>query len=113
MPWDSPGLPPRSADDRCRRHKYCSYRDDDPAYCPLCHARHEMGTGGQCAAVGKRGRVVDSTTHPTLRLGQYAHPLDEAKRRATGVTNGANAITQGDWATGLFAGAAGGFEESQ
>jgi hypothetical protein len=72
-----------------------------------------MGTGGQCAAVGKRGRVVDSTTHPTLRLGQYAHPLDEAKRRATGVTNGANAITQGDWATGLFAGAAGGFEESQ
>lgn len=36
--WDTPGLPPRTADQRCRHHKHCAYRDDDPARCTLCHA---------------------------------------------------------------------------
>ena len=109
-PWDTPGLPPRSEDERCGRHKWCAYRDDDPAYCPLCHARHELGTGSECGVVyvDTRGRAVDSTTHPTLRLGQYAHPQDEGKRRAEMPISGANAIARSDWATGLFAAATGG-----
>jgi len=36
-PWDTPGLPPRSMDERCARHDHCAYRDDDPARCPICH----------------------------------------------------------------------------
>lgn len=37
-PWDSPGLPPRLTTERCSRHKWCAYRDDDPARCAKCHA---------------------------------------------------------------------------
>lgn len=37
-PWDSPGMPPRVARERCGRHSgLCAYRDDDEAYCPYCH----------------------------------------------------------------------------
>jgi hypothetical protein len=39
-PWDTAGLPPRPQKERCVNHKWCAYRDDDPAYCPKCHASH-------------------------------------------------------------------------
>ena len=43
-PWDSPGLPSRSNDERCRWHDgHCAYRDDDPARCTLCHATLAAG----------------------------------------------------------------------
>lgn len=50
-PWDTPRLPPRAMHERCTRHNthsirhghtsaktLCAYRDDDPRYCPRCHA---------------------------------------------------------------------------
>lgn len=63
-PWDSPGLEPRPMINRCARHitkQYlptgpviskvlCAYRDDDPRYCPTCHATRGVcgcGTFGE------------------------------------------------------------------
>lgn len=40
-PWDTPGLPDRAPEERCRWHDgHCAYRDDEPRGCTLCHASH-------------------------------------------------------------------------
>jgi hypothetical protein len=81
-PWDSPGLPPRTMDERCSRHKHCAYRDDDPARCPLCHASPAKCNGGHGGApYGGWRNGIASTTHSTLRAGQCNDPREEAKRR--------------------------------
>ena len=79
--WDTPGLPPRTMDERCARHKHCAYRDDDPARCPICHAQKCNGKHGDSPYGGWSKRIA-SPLHSTLKAGQYQNPLDEVKRRS-------------------------------
>ncbi len=74
-PWDTRGLPDRTMDERCRRHKHCSYRDDDPARCPVCHSTCCGGKHGQAPSDGswKTGAVA-SPKHTSLREAQPIHP---------------------------------------
>lgn len=81
--WDPPGLPPRTREERCARHRHCAYRDDDPVRCPLCHSmliRCEGKHGG--AVPGGHGSGQAGPHHPTLRAGQYLDPRDEERARA-------------------------------
>jgi hypothetical protein len=78
-PWDPPDLPPRTMPERCARHRYCAYRDDDPTRCPLCHASPTKCRGDHGG--GTYGTGYAGPTHPTLKAGQCRDPRDEAKRR--------------------------------
>lgn len=44
MPWDGPGLTPRTWKDRCSSHGgFCAYDDRDVSRCSKCHASHDSG----------------------------------------------------------------------
>lgn len=78
-PWDPPGLPPRTMDERCARHKHCAYRDDDPARCAICHTMVEKCGGEHGGApLGSwtlaYGKGLSGTRHPTLKAGQHLDP---------------------------------------
>lgn len=91
-PWDTPGLPARAQEDRCRWHNgYCAYHEDDPTRCCLCHTDNARCTcdGGPWTAANVdriRDRFIggdtakdiaadeDLSTRHVLRLLTGLHP---------------------------------------
>ena len=77
-PWDTPGLPDRHPDERCRWHSgLCAYRDDDPARCPLCHAA--IATGN-CTCVPGHATLSPELLGEALKWG---HQLASKELAAT------------------------------
>jgi hypothetical protein len=82
-PWDPPGLAPRTPDERCARHKYCAYRDDDPNRCPVCHSTIKRCAGKHGSPAYNQGwwGGVAGASHGSLRAGQHNDPTEESKCR--------------------------------
>jgi hypothetical protein len=82
-PWDALGLPPRTLEERCARHKHCAYRDDDPNRCPICHATPAKCRGEHGVMPfdgwGGRGDGPVRGHSPVLEQGQYFDPRKQAQ----------------------------------
>jgi hypothetical protein len=70
-PWDTPGLPPRTMEQRCAQHACCAYRDDDPAYCWSCHAAYRSALCPKCLAL--------EADRPVAQLGVYTFNQEAAQ----------------------------------
>lgn len=76
-PWDTPGLPARAQEDRCRWHDgHCAYRDDDPNRCTLCHATN---TSNKCTC--EHGPLT--IDHTDRIRNEYLHGGHTLKELAT------------------------------
>lgn len=82
-PWDTPGLPPRTQDERCARHKECAYRDDEPNRCAVCHSTVERCAGKHGSPANGHGwrQGLAGASHGSLRAGQHNDPTEELVRR--------------------------------